>query len=255
MGCQVLQESLEGMDRKEIASCKAEIVVMACQVTQDSMEYVDRKEIKGSGGQKGNYGLKGDRGLTRPPGTPAARSGGVVYTRWGKRTCPTGVALVYSGRVGGSFYCDHGGAANYLCMPDNPDYGDYTPGVQGWSQVHGTEYETRSSPLSALFEHNAPCAVCHASIRTIVLMIPAKNRCPSSWTLEYSGYLMSATSKSGFQDRRTMFECVDRNPDTVPGTAANTHGAVFYPVEANCNGMACPPYDPQKELTCAVCTK
>ena len=29
----------------------------------------------------------------------------------------------------------------------------------------------------------------------------------------------------------------------------------FYHVEANCNGMLCPPYDPQKELTCAVCTK
>jgi len=91
---------------------------------------------------------------------------------------------VYSGSVGGSWYCDHGGAANYLCMPDNPDYGTYTPGVQGWGQVYGTEYETHSSPLSAVTEHNAPCAVCHAPTRTIVLIIPAKNRCPSSWTLD-----------------------------------------------------------------------
>jgi len=86
-----------------------------------------RKNTKGE-----DVGQKGDQGLRGPPGRPATRNAGVVYTRWGKRTCPTGTALVYSGRVGGSWYCDHGGAANYLCMPDNPDYGTYTPGVQGW---------------------------------------------------------------------------------------------------------------------------
>ena len=82
-------------------------------------------------------------------------------------------------------------------------------------------------------------------------MIPAKTQCPSTWTLEYSGYLMS--------DNRiyhpTMYECIDKNPDSVPGSASSTNGALFYHVEANCNGMLCPPYDPQKELTCAVCTK
>ena len=53
----------------------------------------------------------------------------------------------------------------------------------------------------------------------------------------------------------TMYECVDKDAESVPGSAANTNGALFYPVEANCNGMACPPYDPQKELLCVVCTK
>ena len=53
----------------------------------------------------------------------------------------------------------------------------------------------------------------------------------------------------------TMYECVDKNPDSVPGSTANTNGALFYHVEASCNGMLCPPYDPQKELTCVVCTK
>ena len=84
-------------------------------------------------------------------------------------------------------------------------------------------------------------------------MIPAKTQCPSTWTREYSGYLMSTHIDSNHH--RTMFECVDRNPDTVAGGAPDTHGAVFYHVEANCNGMACPPYDAQKELTCVVCTK
>ena len=52
-----------------------------------------------------------------------------------------------------------------------------------------------------------------------------------------------------------MYECVDKNPDSVPGSAPSTDRALFHHVEASWNGMLCPPYDPQKELTCAVCTK
>jgi len=84
------------------------------------------------------------------------------------------------------------------------------------------------------------------------MMIPAKTRCPSTWTLEYSGYFMSGNKG---HPHATMYECVDKNPDSIPGTASYTNPALFYLVEANCNGMACPPYDPQKELACAVCTK
>ena len=207
-------------------------------------------------GPRGPQGQKGDQGVAGPPGP---RNGGVVYTRWGKRTCPSvaGTTLVYSGRVGGTWYAHKGGAANHLCMPDDPDYLSYQPGVQGYSYVYGAEYETftgSGAPLSAVHNHNVPCAVCYASTRVAVTMIPAKTRCPSTWTLEYTGYLMSETRLYNGR-QRTMYECIDKNPDSVPGSASNTDGAVFYHVEASCNGMLCPPYDPQKELTCAVCTK
>ena len=178
----------------------------------------------------------------------------MVYTRWGKTSCPSvsGTQLVYAGRAGGTLHTHRGGAANYLCMPGDPDYLRYGSGVQGTSYVYGVEYTIRSGqPFYAVHDHNAPCAVCYASTRAAVTMIPAKTHCPSTWTLEYSGYLMSAY----YSHHPTMYECVDKNPDSVPGTASNTNGALFYHVEANCNGMACPPYDPQKELTCAVCTK
>ena len=155
---------------------------------------------------------------------------------------------MYAGRAGGTWYTHKGGAANYLCMSDDPDYLSYTPGVQGYSYVYGAEYKR---PLQAVYHHNVPCAVCYASTRVAVTMIPAKTCCPSNWTLEYTGYLMSDNKNH----QCTMYECVDKNPDSVPGSAANTNGALFYHVEANCNGMLCPPYDPQKELTCAVCTK
>ena len=36
---------------------------------------------------------------------------------------------------------------------------------------------------------------------------------------------------------------------------ANVVAVLFYHTEAGCNGLSCPPYDPEKELACAVCTK
>ena len=206
-------------------------------------------------GPRGPQGQRGEQGLAGPPGP---RNGGVVYTRWGKNSCPnvTGTELVYAGRAGGSWFSHTGGGANYLCMPNDPDYLTYQPGVQGWSYVYGTEYETGGTPLKAVHNHNVPCAVCYASTRVAVTMIPAKTQCPSTWTLEYSGYLMSAYKGDACNPHyRTMFECVDKNAGSVPGSAPNTNGAMFLHVEASCTGMPCPPYDPQKELTCAVCTK
>ena len=44
------------------------------------------------------------------------------------------------------------------------------------------------------------------------------------------------------------------NPETIPGSAANTNNALFYYVEADCNGLPCGPYIAEKELTCVVCT-
>ena len=214
-----------------------------------------RDGLDGMPGPRGQQGQRGDTGTTGPQGPPGPRSGGVVYTRWGKTSCPnvSGTELVYAGRAGGTYFNHKGGAVNYLCMPDDPDYLHYQSGVQGYSYVHGAEYQTYSGqPLSAFHDHNVPCAVCYASPRVAVTMIPAKTQCPLTWTLEHSGYLMSASRS--WSDR-TMYVCIDKNPDSVPGSASSTDGALFYHVEANCNGMACPPYNPQKELICAVCTK
>ena len=82
-------------------------------------------------------------------------------------------------------------------------------------------------------------------------MIPARRECPDSWTKEYEGALMSEYRGHS----RTTYECVDKDAEAVPGTAANTGGAFFYHVEASCNGMPCGPYIAEKELTCVMCTK
>ena len=50
--------------------------------------------------------------------------------------------------------------------------------MQGY--IYGSEYETTSSPLSTVHDHNVTCAVCYAASRGTVLMLPAKSECPSS---------------------------------------------------------------------------
>ena len=51
------------------------------------------------------------------------------------------------------------------------------------------------------------------------------------------------------------FQRVDKNPEAVPGEAGNANWpSDDHYIEATCDGLPCPPYDPQKELTCVICT-
>ena len=193
------------------------------------------------------------QGKPGPPGPPGPVSGGVVYTRWGKSSCPDipGTQLLYRGIAGGTYYSHEGGGGNYLCMPHDPQYSlPYRAGVQGQARIYGGEYDI---PLRGDHNHNVPCAVCTVTNRQLMVMIPAKANCPTSWTREYYGYIM--TSFHGTGRGRGRFECVDEDQESIPGSAADTNGFIFHHVEAACNGMPCPPYDPNKELNCVVCTK
>ena len=208
----------------------------------------------GRDGKKGDQGPRGEKGEPGAQGPPGPVTAGVTYIRWGRTTCPQAAEtqLVYSGRAAGTHYSNKGGSAEIICLPDNPDYLTPKNGVQGHSPLHGAEYESFSpTPLGDLGEHNVPCAVCYASTRVAMLMIPAKTQCPSSWTLEYVGYLMT----EAYTHRRSMFSCMDKDAQGLPGGSGDTNGALFYHVEASCNGILCPPYDTEREMTCAVCTK
>ena len=221
--------------------------------------------ISGPQGAIGEKGLQGSPGLPGSQGEQGAQgppTGGAVYTRWGRTSCPSGqgTELVYSGRAGGSWYIKTGGASNYLCMPDNPDYLLYGSGNTGRNYLYGVEYDPASNqPFrqqnNNVYAHNAPCAVCFTTLRDTVMMIPAKTECPTSWTTEYIGYLMS---QAQHHTHSTMYECVDKEPESVPGLNAVNWGsgsAIFDHVEASCNGMDCNHYDAGKELTCVVCTR
>ena len=156
----------------------------------------------------------------------------------------------------GSFFDQRGGGAEYLCLPDEPEFMEFTPGQQDIrSKVYGAEYEISSDNIffNDLNEFNVPCAACAAVERANKIMIPAKVTCPPTWTREYYGYLMSA--RNDFQ--RTSYECVVMNAEAIPGTGSDINGALFYPVEAVCHGIDCDntPYEDGAELACVVCTK
>ena len=177
----------------------------------------------GHDGEPGPRGLQGKDGKVGPKGEqgpPGPSSGGVTYVRWGRTTCPntTGTELVYAGRAAGTSYNQNGGSSDYLCLPEEPQYLSYRPGVQGHSPIHGGEYQTYSPPLLGdIHQHNVPCANC---LRESVLMIPARISCPATWTLEYSGYLMTERNTH----HRSSAVCMDKDPETVPGEVADTDG-------------------------------
>ena len=153
--------------------------------------------------------------------------------------------MVYAGRAGGTHYNRQGGAANKLCLPEDPDYLTETAGFSGQSIINGAEYQFGGNLHSGIHDHNVPCAVCYVSTRTSVLMIPAKSQCPVSWTREYYGYLTA--EQDGHY--RSSFECVDTSPEVIPGSSSKVDGALFYYAGGNCNGLACPPYESNRIAT------
>ena len=206
--------------------------------------------IEGPAGPTGPSGPPGEQG---PPGPSGPIAGGALYTRWGRTTCPgtPGTELVYAGLAGGSGHNQAGGGANYLCIPKIPEYlVNGVPSSTLFSYLYGAEYQ---NTLFVTHDHNVPCAVCYTSQRTSKLMIPARITCPSSWTEEYEGYLMAERHS---HPRQAVYECVDKNAESVPGSYADTNGALFYHVIATCGaGLPCPEYVTTKTITCVVCTK
>ena len=87
--------------------------------------------------------------------------------------------------MGGEHYSHIGGGVNYLCLPHNPKYDKYTDGHQYAGYVYGTEYEVSKysgNPFKRnLHNHEATCVVCFVKSRGAMLMMPARNDCPSGW--------------------------------------------------------------------------
>jgi len=221
--------------------------------------------LKGAEGEKGSSGSPGSTGLTGPKGDPGEkgtkgdkeeRNGGTVYVRWGHDQCPSTAQLVYSERAGGPQYNHPGSGSNPQCLPLDPNFLTLISGVQYRALMYGAEYETNTDSNSHVHGHDdldVPCAVCHASNRTAVYMVPAKYTCPTEWTREYYGYLMAERNADGHY--RSQYTCVDIALKPVNGSSANKDALLFYFVEGRCESLPCPPYDNTKELSCAVCTK
>jgi hypothetical protein len=161
-----------------------------------------------------------------------------------------------TGYAGGSYFGHQGAAASYLCLPSDPQWMSYLDGRDNTGGlVYGAEYEittAQKSLLGDIHNHDVPCAVCQSTTRATSLMIPARTSCYGNWHLEYNGYLMSGHYGHG---GATDYVCVDKNPETIPGSNADTNGKLFYFVEAACGSLPCGPYIEGREIACAVCTK
>ncbi|PFX15796.1 hypothetical protein AWC38_SpisGene19965 [Stylophora pistillata] len=66
--------------------------------------------------------------------------------------------------------------------------------------------------------------------RGSMLIMPARNDCPSGWTEEYHGYLMTEFYN---HKKQRDYICVDEDAEARPGTGANKDGALLYLVEAS----------------------
>ena len=211
----------------------------------------------GSPGSTGPIGPKGAAGQKGMKGDKEERNEGSVYVRWGHDECPSTAELVYSGRAGGPHYTHAGGGSNPQCLPLDPNFLTPISGNQGFrGLMYGAEYETFTDSNSYVHGRQSldvPCAVCHVSNRTAVYMLPANYTCPTGWTREYYGYLMSSNHASN--RHRTQFTCIDIALKSVVGSSETKYGLLFFFVEGRCGSLPCPPYDNNRELSCAVCTK
>ena len=161
--------------------------------------------------------------------------------------------MVYSGRAGGTLNIVQGGTSDYLCLTNEPEFLQENPGFMELSaRIHGAEYE---NPLIDGIADNdrVPCTVCLTNERVALMMIPGRLTCPSTWTMEYSGYLMTERDTNHY---RRESVCVDENAEAISDPAGSPgNGALFYHTEVECNGLECTPYVEGYELTCVVCTR
>ncbi|XP_035695695.1 short-chain collagen C4-like [Branchiostoma floridae] len=194
--------------------------------------------------------------------SPRVNNTGPVYTTyniWGRRHCPTSSEEIYSGVAGGEYYSHTGGASDFQCLPMDPIYARTAPNEQS---TRGLMYPVQymgswpnNAAYTASVNHDVPCAVCRAR-RSTHITVPARNVCPSGWTLEYKGFLLAAYQHSSSYDR-SQYICVDELFETVPSTGSSVYAAQLFPAEGKCTsggGLPCSPYIEGYELTCAVCS-
>ncbi len=144
-----------------------------------------------------------------------------------------------------------------VCLPDVPDYkNDWIEiGEQARATIYSAEYHTsKFPPLSHLHDEEIPCAVCRVARRGTQLMIPAITSCPSGWSSEYVGYLMTANfAHQSSKDYVCVYQNAVAHEQTSDG---NEEGALLSPVEGRCShgNLPCRPYVNGDELACVVCT-
>ena len=91
--------------------------VSTLRVSENNGNSVFVEMLRGRDGLPGRDGPQGPVGPPGHVGPPGPRSGGAIYTRWGKSSYPqvAGTELVYSGITGGS---QHNQPGSYFLEPN-----------------------------------------------------------------------------------------------------------------------------------------
>ncbi|XP_071840098.1 uncharacterized protein [Apostichopus japonicus] len=199
---------------------------------------------------------------------------GATYIRWGRTTCPTNDRKIYSGVTASSHYAHKGSGSNFLCLPMNPILSPHSNHQRrsyieprGWpspaaapavinAPIYGTEYNEALPNSPNIRNSEAPCAVCQATGRQSVVMIPGSVECiGEGWTLEYRGYMMSSI----YTAYKSEFICVDNHAEAIHRSGASNEESTIVPVHVKCSanggGLPCAPYADGQDLPCVVCTQ
>lgn len=171
-----------------------------------------------------------------------------TFVRWGSSQCGSAAELVYAGVVGGSSHAEYGAASNYLCLTMSPVFATHSlPG--GYAHLYGGEYETYTTEDH--FNSDPVCAVCRSAFSTTI-MIPGTNVCSAGWHLQYSGYLMA-----GFYGHpaASEFVCVDTSLERSAHSEQDQNGKLLFFTVTQCGSLPCSPYENNKIVLCAVCSR
>ena len=158
---------------------------------------------------------------------------GVVYTRWGESICSENTKIIYSGTT------VSGLSGNNLCLPPFQHPG-------GMKHAPIDKQSNADPEATSLYQNEIPCSVCLALKHSTVLTISGKITCPTGWTREYIGHLMT-----GSTDGNGQFYCVDYNHLMRPNHGDHER-AKFTQVKVDCNGSLAEHC--HSSLKCAVCT-
>lgn len=152
------------------------------------------------------------------------------------------------GFAGGSYYRHNGAAAEFVCLPPDPDL--TTKYTSSHAYMYGSECYTNEFGQDG--GNDLPCSVCRSTVQSSVLMIPAKSSCYDGWSMQYQGNLVAGNTDN---EAASQYICLDEHSETLTGGQNRDHGKLFFPVKAVCGALACPPYHNDRYLTCVVCTK
>ena len=239
-------------------------VTATAEVTNCSNILRGRDGIPGRDGRDGRDGLQGPIGPQGPIGVRGEKGhkgdagfSGVTYTRWGRTVCPQGTSLVYSGVAAGTKWNTKGGTSDTLCLAGNPQYKAGDASSSNAAQLSGLRNEVLGSPAPPLrhrYHTNLPCALCYTTTKSTSFMLPGRYTCPSGWSSEYTGYIMTEFTGNNRPGRRDTI-CVDQDAEGASLGIITAHPAMLFLMQTSCIGLDCPPFDSQKPLTCVVCSK